>query len=480
MKIGWQSRLLATIAFVLVISNAAFAQDNNYWTNAFGMRSDLMSGAVVGGVRDPSAGFYNPGAVPFVSDPSITVNANAYKIEMTKLKNAVGTGEDLKSDQISIVPLLVAGTVTFQDAPSHYLGWSILTRNSTYTKGSLRTDIVSDVVTNEYFPGPEDYIGQVLINNSLEEYWGGLSYGYKINDSWAVGITNFLALRNQEIDGNVSTRAINREYTTVASTDTFNTIDYWNLRLLWKLGIAGSIGDWKLGFAATTPSLSLTGDGTSYRDLTVQNEDLDGDGVPNSVVASDRQDGLDATWRSPASLAWGAEYAFSSETKVGVAAEYFFKKTRYNVIMPDSRDFVRPTGAIPGLDSDQFLRVAYQADSVFNAAAGIEQQLSSAVTGYLSFRTDFSAFKEGPAEYQGFQPGVSNWDLYHITTGAMYKREHSEFGLGLTYSWGNSDDYMQVANFANANEGNAMLGVAEKTKSDYNAVSVMLGYSYIF
>ncbi|NMC64386.1 MAG: hypothetical protein GYA55_14575 [SAR324 cluster bacterium] len=481
MKMRWPRIFLSLVVLALLLLNSASAQDNNYWTNQFGLRSNLMGGAVVGGVRDASAGFYNPGALPFVSDPSINVNANAYKVESFKLNNAAGTNENLDSDQVSVVPLLVAGTLTFDNAPDHYLGWSFLTRNSMSMNASLRSDVVADVMNNSYFPGPEDYIGQVLVDNTLQEYWGGLSYGYKVNDSWALGITNFLALRDQETNATQAARAVNKAFSTnVASTDTFNTMDYWNLRLLWKMGVAGNIGNWKLGFAATTPSLDLVGDGTVYRDLTIQNIDMSGDGIPESIVASDRQDGLDATWRSPASLSGGVEYAFSEQTKAGVSAEYFFKQNRYNVIMPKPRDFVRPTGAIPGWDSAEFLRVAYQADPVFNVAAGIEQKLSCDWTGFIGFRTDYSAYKEGPAEFGGFQPGISKWDLYHVTTGAIYKHERSELGLGITYSWGSSDDYKQLANFGNANEQSLLLGTTEQTSADYSSIGLMIGYSYIF
>lgn len=479
MNTVWKSGLLF-LALTLAGTQSASAQDNNYWTNQFGTRSNLMSGAVVGGVRDPSAGYYNPGAVPFITDTGITVNANAYKVESTTLDNAAGTGEDLDSNQIVIVPLLIGGTVTFDEYPDHYLGWSILTRNSTSFKGSLRNDVITDVVHSPLFPGDEDFIGQVLANNDLQEYWGGLTYGYKIDDSWAVGFTNFLALRNQEIDANVSARAINRETMFVAATDTANTVDFYNLRLLWKLGVAGNLGDWKVGFAYTTPSVSLGGNGTSYRDLTIINGDIDENGTLESIVASDRQDDLDAEWRSPMSFAAGVEYAATCSTNIGVAAEYFLSKDHYSVMNPEPRDFVRPTGAFPGLTSDNFLKVAYESDSVFNVGAGIEQVLTEKLTGYLSFRTDFSAFKEPPADFDGFQPGISTWDIYHVTLGGIYKRERSSFGLGVTYSWGSTDDYSQLANFSTASEKTLLLGTREKTDADYNAISLMLGYSYNF
>lgn len=52
-KIG-ATIMVATICFTLS------AQDLHYWTNQFGTRSSLLGGAVVGGIKDNTAIFYNP------------------------------------------------------------------------------------------------------------------------------------------------------------------------------------------------------------------------------------------------------------------------------------------------------------------------------------------------------------------------------------------------------------------------------------
>ena len=94
-----------------------------------------------------------------------------------------------------------------------------------------------------------------------------------------------------------------------------------------------------------------------------------------------------------------------------------------------------------------------------------------------SFHTDFSAYKRSDFS---FQPGVSTWDIYHTTVGAMYKKGHSEFGLGLTWSYGKDDEYVQQVNFPTASEANKLLGDTQQTTATYNAISMLLGYSYVF
>jgi len=64
---------LVAVTLLLLVSGIRLgcAQEMNYNTFQVGSRSVLMGGAVVGGVRDTSATFYNPGALAFVENASI-------------------------------------------------------------------------------------------------------------------------------------------------------------------------------------------------------------------------------------------------------------------------------------------------------------------------------------------------------------------------------------------------------------------------
>jgi len=55
--------ILAVVSLVGV--PAGFAQDSHFWTRQYGSRSALLGGAVVGGVRDSSAAYYNPGGLGY-------------------------------------------------------------------------------------------------------------------------------------------------------------------------------------------------------------------------------------------------------------------------------------------------------------------------------------------------------------------------------------------------------------------------------
>ena len=68
------TRFTLLIIFIILTFCQLTAQDRQFWDQAFGGRTALLGGIAVGGVRDYSATFYNPGALGFVSKRSMSVN----------------------------------------------------------------------------------------------------------------------------------------------------------------------------------------------------------------------------------------------------------------------------------------------------------------------------------------------------------------------------------------------------------------------
>ncbi len=98
--------------YLLLLTNLhyglAAGQDTNYWTQQFGTRSALMGGAVVGGVKDNTAIFYNPGSLGFLDTGSVSVNANLYRFENISIENAQGQQKGFKSAGFTSFPVLAA------------------------------------------------------------------------------------------------------------------------------------------------------------------------------------------------------------------------------------------------------------------------------------------------------------------------------------------------------------------------------------
>ena len=86
-------------------------QDSQYWTQQFGTRTALMSGAVLGGADDNTMIYYNPAGLGFLEESSLSINANAYRVENIKVENALGDAADFKSNKLGSVPLLARGMI---------------------------------------------------------------------------------------------------------------------------------------------------------------------------------------------------------------------------------------------------------------------------------------------------------------------------------------------------------------------------------
>lgn len=132
MKQRWPTMLVTFMSF---FSAQVLSQEHHYWTNQFGSRAALMSGAIVGGVRDTSAGFYNPGALGFLKASTFSASGNGYQLESVDINNGAGTGVDVDSSNTNIIPLLISGTFALGN---NTFGYSLLAKNQSSIKLSGR------------------------------------------------------------------------------------------------------------------------------------------------------------------------------------------------------------------------------------------------------------------------------------------------------------------------------------------------------
>ena len=82
------------ISFIILLVVSLKAQDRQFWDQAVGGRTAMLGGIAVGGVRDYSATFYNPGALSFLSKNALNFNFNAYGIKDWQFIDGGGSGID--------------------------------------------------------------------------------------------------------------------------------------------------------------------------------------------------------------------------------------------------------------------------------------------------------------------------------------------------------------------------------------------------
>jgi hypothetical protein len=310
----------------------------------------------------------------------------------------------------------------------------------------------------------------------VSEFWAGLSWAHQVHDNVSVGISGFLALRDQSFNVVQFGRMTNINSEFIASEDSFLNMEFYNVRGLLKFGAAADFDALKIGATLTTPSVSLYGKGTVAGGEGQFKED---DAI--GYLADDRQDDLDAEYKTPLSLALGLEYAISQKTSVAGTIEWFAEQKRYDVITPNSKNFF-VSGEHIFIDSQEVLKVEDKADSVVNYAIAVEHAFSNKIKGYLGFRTDFSTFPGYEASYK--KMGINNWDIYHMTVGIARQGESSELALGFTYSFGSQDNFEQLAEINPADRSGddyiLALNSEGEASADYQALALIIGYTYYF
>lgn len=443
-----------SILFILVIS--IHAQDRHFWDQAVGGRTALLGGIAVGGVRDYSATFYNPGALSFVSKNSMNFNFNMYGIKDFQFIDGGGPGIDSRYTRVSLYPASLAGGLPFIGDSLNRFSYMIYSTGYSYVRVSERYEGYSDVISTRSqpgypnaFEGDEYLINQGKIDALLSEVSVGFGYSKKIADNVGIGFTLIGAYRDQTKIRYESYIAYDTTNQRAATSDVYVDLDYWAVRFSGKFGISAEWKNLKLGATITTPSIAIkrASGGTDQATLTSNNVVVDTTtGVPIDVMASDRQEGLPVHYRSPFSIAAGIEYSFAEETKIHFAAEWFAPLSTYVVMQPESGNFIlnNPITVKPR-DSAEMLRVYDSMISIFNAGVAIEHKLNEKITGYAAVRTDFS--NANYDEIEGLAIGFTAFNIYHFTLGASTNVDNTFIGIGFEYSHGERSDFPQIFNF---------------------------------
>ena len=465
----------ALLLFLCLCSYTSWAQDTHYWSQQFGTRSALLSGAVLGGAQDNTMIYYNPGALGLLENSSISINANAYRIENIKVENALGEQADFRSAKVGSVPLVAGGMIN-REGSDWKIGYAFLNPVSFDFKGIARVEGNFDLIEETESPGLEETVAEAGISTRTSELLIALGLGRKVNENLSFGISNLFTVRSNSYQRNLSNYIFrnDEERSSIGGNLTQNA-DYYNVRYAAKLGIVYQSGNWSTGLTVTSPSLNLFGNGTVASNIAVKDVKLI-DENRISGVATARQAELKSKFKSPFSVALGTNYNLG-RSSIGIAAQYYAGIDIYNILDPEPGSFVRPAELAPQLQSDQFLRMRSGAESVLNVAVGYEYQLNESLSILASARNDMSYFDEDLNEGPGIKTSISSWDIYHFTAGVTIDRKNSSISLGLLYSAGKDNRYEQSGSF-NPDDLNLIEGSTTITNANYSQIGLLLGYTF--
>src|SRR5262249_30462098 len=108
------------------------------------------------------------------------------------------------------------------------------------------------------------------------------------------------------------------------------------------------------------------------------------------------------------------------DTSIHSSAEWYAPVGRFTVL------------ALPSSNAGEGVSLTQQLASVLNAGIGVEHRFGTRAALYGAFRTDYSASVGDPA----VNVALSDWNIYHASTGVSFRIGASDFTLGATGSFG--------------------------------------------
>lgn len=483
-KITRMLRTSATVFFITLFLKFSFAQDANYWSSNYGPGGFFSPGSVIANNKDSGVMFYNPALLAYTNKNSASISANIYQYESINIKNGAGTGHNLKSVSVKVIPLMISGTIALKLKKPFTIAYALVNDPVINYLASQRRDEKFNVLEDSYSPGLESYVGQYTVQNTITHTTGILSTGFKVAPGLAAGISFEGMIRRQNYSENFISRAFinsidsNSFTQTIASDAVSYQVSYTHIGLRFKGGLSYDIGRSHFGLTLSSPLVRLWGAGTLISDQLITNIKDPYSNLFYSFMANTRQTSLRPKYKLPFSAALGYSYDYG-QGQIYFAAEYFSKIKAYQVIIPRNEYFIRPDTGNNNELTQALLQLKDAHKSLVNFSVGISYELKPAVMGFFSLRTNFTYSDEklfiNPT---GFAANTSDWNDYHSQIGINVKKRKFNLRAGLLFTYGKTNDYLQPINFDNPDENNILQGNPVRTKATHFSAGLMLGYIY--
>jgi len=460
LRVGPMIRTVCSLVLLLVILfSAGIAQETNLWNQQYGTRSTLLGGAVIGSVSDLSATYYNPGAIALFRNQSVLLSTRGYEYSSQSIEGGAGEGRDLISSSIKPLPDLVATSLPFDWLGEASLSFSVLVRKRAETEIEARGMVPPNSVGGLG-------AGEFIVTNDLSEIWSGLTWGRPLGETVGIGVTTYLAVRDQTR----RSQLLNDELEAngdIAAAIQIADYRYMHFRLLWKAGIGIDLSPLTLGVTVTTPGIGLFGSGSALVNATSTGFDYDGDGVDDNILAGKYQPDLESDYRSPWSFGIGGSYAVG-DTRIHVSGEYIGGVSMFDLL--NSSDFVAQSS------SDTItVSLTHETRDIFNYAVGLEYTFNEQTSGYMSFSTDIAANVRGSTS----NLSIVNYDIYHVAAGAAFTLNRWNLIVGGVYAFG-SDKVGNAVTTPEIGRDNGLEASLVGAKVTFQRIRLLFGFSFSF
>jgi hypothetical protein len=394
------ARVLAVL--LLMIGVSMQAQDSHYWTNQFGTESWLLGGSVVGHSSDLSSTYYNPGALPIHADTISFQTA----ISLNWSRTSVG-GSDQSFEMVSTMSTPLPAFVGV-NVPVSLLGSKAL-QISYLQRTNVRLEMSGIAYTD-----PADSIDGVAVGSiyrQLYDSWFGITWSKLYGKKHGLGVTTFASAVTSEYNSQFTGGSLSSAIATMASVSRY--VSYDNFRLLAKLGYYYDGRPFTFGVTLTTPSVKLFNTYGEVRIALLEQSD-----TSSPVLAGDKQRGLEATYRTPLSIAAGSAW-YAGPTSWFLTLEWFAPLDAYQPV--ESAPFIAQEPTVIGDHSFVVKR-----NGVLNVVVGMRHTFNKELALYASIMRDGTS----QSTSDNAADAIVNYDLYHGTVGFQYVGKSLSLTLG--------------------------------------------------
>lgn len=474
-------RAFILIIILLQLAFTGYCQESHYWMTQVGARSTMLSGAVVGSVRDNSAIYYNPGAMAFIKNSSFAVMGDIYYYDYIEMENAAGDGTNLYNHILDANPQIISGVIKNPKRPLLTINYAFLNRQLSKVTLSAKNNMHYDVY--ESVPGEELYNGNIEYYNRLREDWLGAGYGFKLSEKFGIGFSLFLTFRSQQNRMYFDASVMNNQQTESpvvlsGSNNEIINLDYFSVGFLTKFGYAFDYENFKFGGNLTIPRLPIyfVSRASFLRSEQYLIQTLSEDTYKVSFF----QRRIDVFYKSPWIIDLGANYIYN-RNKYYFTLAYYSRIDKYNLIKPE----IASEGSIDDIlapDDEEYSHVKIASKAVFNFALGYERKLTEQFNFLLAFSTDFNSTDWGNIDIETeYTPYYSTWDIYHFSGGFELETDRFNLTLGLNMGVGWSKNKTQIINMSSPSDDNLLKGERiNNVKSKYIRSGIVLGFVYNF
>ncbi|QHV99566.1 hypothetical protein [Spirosoma endbachense] len=480
--------MLRTTTIILLVRlslHYSVAQDSHYWSSNYSPGGLMTPGATIADTKDSGVFFYNPALLAIRPKTALEFSGSLYQIESTRIIDALGKGKDLKSVSGGISPQMHSGSFKLKQNERLVLAYALINNYILNNRVNQRQDTKMNVLNDAYSPGSEYYIGQFSEVNQVSEISGVFSAGFKLSEKLYVGASLEAQVRRKTFDIEYSGRALLNQavgakpllFPDFSNTEAVYRVDYTQMGLKPKIGLAYNQARHHVGLLATLPLMRVFSRGMLMTDYVVSNIRLVPTVEPINLLANTRQEKLTSNYKTPFSLAAGYSYDYG-RGHVYLAAEYFARLKDYAIITPRNDYFIRSdTSGSSSTSTANSLKLKDVRKAVMNVAVGISFPVKPSVMGYVSIRTDFSyADEKSFADTGGYVAYTTNWNSYHAQLGANIRRPKFSFRPGLLLSYGTTNAFKPEVNFDTPNESNLLLGDPVNAKVNHVVIGLLLAY----